>query len=201
MKITGIKTFLVSAEERSAGLSTRPRGRNWLFVKVYTDAGVTGIGEGGGWPVVVAKAIDELAWFLIGEDPFASTRLWFKLYDILHGHGVTGAVRGGAISAIDIALWDIKGKVLGVPVYQLLGGKLRDTIDVYGPRRFGGDGSGAGGARLPRLQVPALRNPAGRVAKCGRHRGRDRRPLPRGAHPGGGDSARPRLRAVPSHVL
>ena len=103
-----------------------------MFVKVYTDAGVTGVGEGGGWPVVVAKAIDELAHFVIGEDPFASTRLWFKLYDILHGHGVTGAVRGGAISAIDMALWDIKGKALGVPVYQLLGGKLRDAIEVYG---------------------------------------------------------------------
>ena len=132
MKITGIKTFLVSAEGRPAQRASRPRGRNWLFVKVYTDAGVTGVGEGGGWPVVVAKAIDELAYFLIGEDPFASTRLWFKLYDILHGHGVTGAVRGGAISAIDIALWDIKGKALGVPVYQLLGGKLREAIEVYG---------------------------------------------------------------------
>jgi galactonate dehydratase len=50
----------------------------------------------------------------------------------LHGHGVTGAVRGGAISAIDLALWDIKGKALGVPVYELLGGKIRDRIGVYG---------------------------------------------------------------------
>ncbi len=55
-----------------------------------------------------------------------------RLYDILHGHGVTGAVRGGLISAIDCALWDIKGKALGVPVWELLGGKMREAIPVYG---------------------------------------------------------------------
>jgi len=130
MKITDVKTYLVNADEgRSA---ERPRGRNWLFVKISTDEGITGVGEGGGWPVVVAKAIQELSYFLIGENPFAIERLWLKLYDILHGHGVTGAVRGGAISAVDMALWDIKGKALGVPVYELLGGKVRDRIPVYG---------------------------------------------------------------------
>jgi galactonate dehydratase len=138
MKITEIKTYLVNADagpygdRARKGRTSRPRGRNWLFVKVYTDDGVTGVGEGGGWPVVVEKAIHELAYFLIGENPFAIERLWHKLYDLLHGHGVTGAVRGGAISAIDMALWDIKGKALGVPVYELLGGKMRDRIPVYG---------------------------------------------------------------------
>jgi len=63
---------------------------------------------------------------------FAIERLWLKLYDVLHGHGITGAVRGGALSALDMALWDIKGKALGVPVYELLGGKVRDRIRVYG---------------------------------------------------------------------
>ena len=130
MKITDVKTYLVNADEgNQAG---RPRGRNWLFVKVFTDEGVTGVGEGGGWPVVVEKAIQELRYFLVGENPFDIERLWLKLYDLLHGHGVTGAVRGGAISAIDMALWDIKGKALGVPVYELLGGKIRDQIRVYG---------------------------------------------------------------------
>lgn len=130
MKITDIKTYLVNANESDH--TSRPRGRNWLFVKIFTDDGVTGVGEGGGWPVVVAKAIEELTYFLVGENPFEIERLWLRLYDILHGHGVTGAVRGGAISAIDMALWDIKGKALGVPVYELLGGKMRDQIPVYG---------------------------------------------------------------------
>ncbi len=130
MKITDVKTFLVNADEGDR--AERPRGRNWLFVKIFTDDGVTGVGEGGGWPVVVEKAIQELRYFLIGENPFEIERLWLRLYDILHEHGVTGSVRGGAVSAIDMALWDIKGKALGVPVYELLGGKLRDRIRVYG---------------------------------------------------------------------
>jgi galactonate dehydratase len=130
MKITDVKTYLVNANESDR--TGRPRGRDWLFVKVFTDEGVTGVGEGGGWPVVVEKAIQELKYFLIGENPFEIERLWLRLYDILHGHGVTGAVRGGAVSAIDMALWDIKGKALGVPVYELLGGKVRDKIRVYG---------------------------------------------------------------------
>ena len=132
MKITEVRTYVVNADYAGTKTSSRPRGRNWLFVKVFTDAGITGVGEGGGWPVVVEKAIQELNHFLVGENPFDIERLWLKLYDVLHGHGVTGAVRGGAISAIDTALWDIKGKALGVPVYELLGGKLRDRIRVYG---------------------------------------------------------------------
>lgn len=130
MKITAVQTYLVNADEGTS--AERPRGRNWLFVKVLTDAGISGVGEGGGWPVVVDKAIRELAYFLLGENPFEIERLWLKLYDVLHGHGVTGAVRGGALSAIDMALWDIKGKALDVPVYELLGGKVRDSIPVYG---------------------------------------------------------------------
>lgn len=131
MKITDVKTYLVNANW-SGNRASRPRGRNWLFIKVFTDEGVTGVGEGGGWPFLVEKAIQELKYFLIGENPFAVERLWLKLHDILHGHGVTGSVRGGVVSAIDCALWDIKGKALGVPVWELLGGKLRDSIPVYG---------------------------------------------------------------------
>ena len=130
MRVTDLKTFLVNAD--TDAVTSRPRGRNWLFVKVYTDEGITGVGEGGGWPYVVNTAVHELKHFLIGENPFEIERIWLKLYDILHGHGVTGAVRGGALSAIDDALWDIKGKALGVPVYELLGGKYRDRIRVYG---------------------------------------------------------------------
>ena len=129
MKITEIKTFLVNANEGKR--ADRPRGRNWVFCKVVTDAGIHGVGEGGGWPAVVQKGIEEVAPLLIGEDPFDIERLWLKVYDVLHGHGLTGSVRGGVISAIDMALWDIKGKALGVPVYELLGGKVRDRIRLY----------------------------------------------------------------------
>lgn len=130
MKITDVKTWLVRAND--GGSADRPRGRNWLFVAVETDAGITGYGEGGGWPEVVQHGIHEISPLLIGEDPFAAERIWLKIYDILHGHGQTGTVRGGVQSAIDIALWDIKGKALGVPIHVLLGGAVRDRIRVYG---------------------------------------------------------------------
>ena len=130
MRITDIRTYLVRANE--GGVADRPRGRNWLFVAVHTDDGLVGVGEGGGWPEVVEAGVREIAPLLIGEDPRAVERLWLKIYDVLHGHGITGAVRGGVQSAIDIALWDIKGKALGVPVYELLGGAVRDRVRVYG---------------------------------------------------------------------
>jgi len=129
MKITEIRTFLVNGN--SSLHADRPRGRNWIFCKVVTDAGIHGVGEGGGWPEVVQHGIHEVAPLLIGENPCDIERLWLKVYDILHGHGLTGAVRGGVIAAIDTALWDIKGKALGVPVYELLGGKVHDKIRVY----------------------------------------------------------------------
>ena len=128
-KIVDIETFLVNA---NANLQAdRPRGRNWVFCRVRTDQGIHGVGEGGGWPEVVYHGIREVAPLLVGEDPFDIERLWLKVYDVLHGHGLSGAVRGGVISAIDMALWDIKGKALGVPVYELLGGKVRDRIRIY----------------------------------------------------------------------
>jgi galactonate dehydratase len=130
MKITEVKTYLVRAND--GGVANRPRGRNWLFVAVHTDEGIIGYGEGGGWPEVVETGVREIAPLLIGEDPFAAERIWLKIYDILHGHGSTGTVRGGVQSAIDIALWDIKGKALGVPIHVLLGGAVRDRIRVYG---------------------------------------------------------------------
>jgi galactonate dehydratase len=130
MKITEIKTFLVNGN--SAPRGDRPRGRNWIFAKVMTDSGIYGVGEGGGWPAVCQKGIQEVAPILRGENPFDIERLNFKIYDILHGHGFTGSVRGGVIAAIDMALWDIKGKALDVPVYELLGGKVWDKIRVYG---------------------------------------------------------------------
>ncbi len=68
---------------------------------------------------------------LIGEDPMHIEKLWQKLYLAMMGHGMTGIVGGGALTGIEMALWDIKGKALNTPVWNLLGGKIRDTIWLY----------------------------------------------------------------------
>ncbi|MFN8490654.1 MAG: mandelate racemase/muconate lactonizing enzyme family protein [Caldilineaceae bacterium] len=128
MKITEIKTYLMHASlPDSAGW----KSRNWLFVKVFTDAGIYGVGEASGWPRVVETAIKDLSTILIGDDPFAIEQIWQKMYLAMMGHGMTGIVGSGAMTGIEMALWDIKGKALGVPVYELLGGKLRNRIRLY----------------------------------------------------------------------
>jgi galactonate dehydratase len=145
MRIVEIRTFLMQAQfppedayataDRSgpAGRVVSQSGsRNWLFLKVYTDAGITGVGECSGWPRVVERAVQDLSTLLIGEDPGNIERLWQKMFGAIMGHGMTGVVGAGALSGIDMALWDIKGKVLGTPVWNLLGGKVRDRIRVYG---------------------------------------------------------------------
>ena len=133
MKITDIKTYLVNAN--ATNTSANPRGRLWLFVKIYTDEGITGVGEGGSWSWLTEKAVQEYKPFLIGEDPFDIERLWYKLHLAMYegaGFYQMGTLQGGVLSGIDIALWDIKGKALGRPVYDLLGGKFRNRIEVYG---------------------------------------------------------------------
>ena len=126
MKITDIKTFLVDASAPNAWAT-----RNWLFVKVETDEGIYGLGEASGWPRVIQTAITDLTPMLIGEDPRRIERLWQKMFIGMMGHGMTGIVGAGAMTGIEIALWDILGKSLGVPVCDLLGGRVRDTIRVY----------------------------------------------------------------------
>lgn len=108
------------------------RAGNYLFVYVDTDSGITGIGEAGAWSFLNAagSAIEKLREFVVGQDPFAIEHLWQAMYRTYY---FRGAVITSAISAIDIALWDIKGKALGVPVYELLGGKYRDRARVYAP--------------------------------------------------------------------
>lgn len=127
MKITEIKTYLMHAGTPSGGWSSR----NWLFVKIFTDEGVYGVGEASGWPRVVEMAIKDLTPLLIGEDPFHIEKLWQKLYLGMMGHGMTGIVGSGALTGIEMALWDIKGKALNVPLWNLLGGKIRDKIRLY----------------------------------------------------------------------
>jgi len=105
--------------------------RNQLLVKIDTDEGIFGWGESGlsGREKAVMGALEHYSQFLIGRDPFAIGALWQEMYRSQYFEG--GRVLQAAISAIDIALYDIKGKALGVPVHQLLGGKQRDVIPTF----------------------------------------------------------------------
>jgi galactonate dehydratase len=117
MKITRLTTYRVA-----------PR---WMFLKIETDAGITGWGE----PVLegrvrtIETAVQEFGLTLIGRDPTRINDLWQTMYRSHFYRG--GAVLMSAIAGIDQALWDIKGKALGAPVYELLGGKVRDKMKVY----------------------------------------------------------------------
>ena len=104
--------------------------KHYLFVHVYTDAGIVGLGEAGNWGYLqaTAAAIEKFREYLIGKDPFRIEDLNQNFYRSVY---FRGSVIMSAISAIDIALWDIKGKALGVPVYELLGGKTREKVRVY----------------------------------------------------------------------
>ncbi len=103
-----------------------------IFIKMHTDVGITGIGEGtveGRIPTTIA-AIKELEEYLIGQDPRRPAHHWQAIYR--HAFYRGGIILTSALSAVDIAMWDIKGKALGVPVYELLGGPTRDRVRVYG---------------------------------------------------------------------
>src|SRR6476661_4917660 len=106
--------------------------RPYLYVIVDTDEGFYGVGEAGltGRELAVAGALEHFKPLLIGQDPFRTEHLWQLLFR--GGFFPAQNILSAAISAIDIALWDIKGKALGVPVYQLLGGKARDKVACYG---------------------------------------------------------------------
>ena len=122
MKITSIETLVCHA-----------RMRNWIFVKVLTDQpGLWGWGEATlEWHTrSVVGAIEDISELLIGEDPTRIEHLWQMMYRQHFWHG-NGIVRGTAISGIDIALWDILGKVHGVPCHKLWGGPVRDYVRLY----------------------------------------------------------------------
>lgn len=104
--------------------------KHYLFAEVYTDSGIKGLGEAGNWGFLsaTAEAIRKFTPYLIGRDPFRAEDIAQNLYRAVY---FRGSVIMSAISAIDIALWDIKGKALGVPVYQLLGGKTREKVRCY----------------------------------------------------------------------
>jgi L-alanine-DL-glutamate epimerase-like enolase superfamily enzyme len=119
MKITAVKSYTVAHE------------RNFLFVVVETDEGICGLGEGGiTWKEQgTAGIVESLTPLLIGEDPFRTEHLWQVMFR--SGFFPLGRIGCAALSAIDIALWDIKAKAMGVPLYELLGGKVRDYVVCY----------------------------------------------------------------------
>lgn len=116
MKITKVTPLLVD---------------RFLLVRIETDAGITGIGESGAWGQLEASAasITKYGEYLVGKDPRPIEHHWNVM---LRANHFTGGAITGAVSAIDIALWDIKGKFFGVPVYELIGGKMRGKARLYG---------------------------------------------------------------------
>jgi L-alanine-DL-glutamate epimerase-like enolase superfamily enzyme len=120
LKITGLKTFVVNTGTL-----------NWVYCKVYTNQGLAGLGEGSvtSKEATVAQAIMEHERFLLGKDPTNIELLWQGMFRYPRWRG--GPVLNSAISAVEIALWDILGQALGVPIYKLLGGAARTRIRMY----------------------------------------------------------------------
>src|SRR5262245_8352931 len=121
MKITAVEPVVVYA------------GRcNWVFARLSTDAGLSGLGEGTllGKARTVAAGIEDVAGYLIGQDPRNPERIWRRIWESDRYRG--GPILCSVLSAIDLACWDILGKHLGAPVWQLLGGACRDCIRLYG---------------------------------------------------------------------
>ena len=114
------------------------RFHQWLTCEVETDDGTIGIGNAALAPTVVKKAIDD--WYaplVIGEDPFDYAYIWEKMYRRSHAWGRKG-IGMTAMSAIDIAIWDLMGKLAGKPVFKLLGGRTKEKIPVYYSKLYSG---------------------------------------------------------------
>ncbi len=153
-------------------------GANYV-VRITTDSGLTGLGQSGAWgfPDAVAKVVEQYAEYLVGKDPFRIEHIQQSLSRL---RPFRGNVVSSALSAVDIALWDIKAKHFEVPVWELLGGRYRDRvrlhllIDGSTPQAIAARCQRCRRRRLQRHQVRSLpeRLP-GHDAGC-RHRGRAR---------------------------
>ena len=123
MKIADLETFLVDTK----GLIS------WVFVKLTTDDGLVGYGEAGiaFREGALSASIQELKRVVVGRDPFAIRALWSEVYKTHLDVRGPSSLHISALGAIEVALWDIVGKALGVPVYNLLGGKCRDRVPAY----------------------------------------------------------------------
>src|ERR1051326_6810810 len=136
MKITATRTLLVElpADEPLAGAADNPNGKRPLVtLRVETDAGIEGIGVayfGGGLTRTLAHAIDELGALTVGEDPGRVEAVQQKLKNAAGGSAGPGGIYNLALSALDIALWDIRAKSVDLPLWKLLGG-ARDRVPTY----------------------------------------------------------------------
>src|SRR6478735_4724092 len=143
MKIASVRTHILEAKLSQPFAYSRAwyDTRTAMLVEITTDNGLVGWGECYGPARMTAAVVRSIEPWLIGEDPLRTDVLWQMVYARLRDHGQKGVVIQG-MSGIDIALWDIKGKHFGVPVYQLLGGPLRNEVQAYATglyRRKSGD--------------------------------------------------------------
>lgn len=123
LKVTDLKTFIVNRGGANAV--------NYVFVKIYTNQGITGLGEGSvtSKEATMAAAIEEHKRYLVGRDPADIEMHWQAMFRWPRWRG--GPILNSAISAVEIALWDILGKALDQPIWRLLGGKARDRVQMY----------------------------------------------------------------------
>jgi L-alanine-DL-glutamate epimerase-like enolase superfamily enzyme len=128
MKITNVSTAVIEGNF------------DWVLVKVETDAGVTGLGEAY-WGVGVAELVHKAKPLLIGENPFNVAKLYEMMIRCLSGEGSQAGATVTAISGIEIALWDLVGRALKTPIYNLFGGRFRDKIRIYADCHSGKDDS------------------------------------------------------------
>lgn len=132
MKIKKVTPWLVSGPQQS-GQAGQP-GRQYVFVQVETDEGITGWGEVTGTGQLPNRAVcavlREVGPFLEGEDASRIEAIWQKIFRAMTYVGTRG-ITSCVVSGIDIALWDVRGKALGLPIYQLLGGPVRESIALY----------------------------------------------------------------------
>jgi len=135
VKITAIAPWIVTVPMDNFGPRQGRMLREYIFVQVDTDEGITGWGEITTYPGPVANraicaVFRQLSDFLVGDDPSQIEAIWNKVFRAFTYMGTRGMTTS-VVSGIDIALWDIRGKALGLPVYQLLGAKVRDNITLY----------------------------------------------------------------------
>jgi galactonate dehydratase len=136
MKITDVRPWIVTGPPTEAGVPGHAGDKlHYVFVQVDTDEGLTGWGEVTTYPGLVANRavaamVREVRDTLVGQDPSQIEAIWHRLFRLFTYMGTRGATTA-LISGIDIALWDIRGQALGQPIYELLGGKVRETVPLY----------------------------------------------------------------------
>src|SRR5690242_3192045 len=136
MKITNVEVLLTGTE-----------WRNFLFVKLSTDDGLVGWGDGTlGWKESAVRELilDFGRRYVVGLSPFAIEDLWFRLYQVEHN---AGPVMYAAMSGLETAMWDLVGKITGQPVYNLVGGKVRDSLRAYANGWYAADADDLGELR------------------------------------------------------